>query len=236
MLENIKPLQYQELPANIKADVSKSDFLEGFTDDLNSSVVLLVIDAVSEIQKEIEYSLDDSRELSLDERHDGLRAPRVLQTPEPGLKVTQYFDIQPETGQVYENYEVFSLETEKRIANTSQMYYSLYKNTVDIIVKYALEEARFPEIYASWSANDKVDYWVSFLYRSRRQNVEGGAEENVIFCPELVQEMKKTDKNVLVILPQCIKKLAFIEGIDDKKLMTAFVEKTGLDLKCTSGK
>jgi hypothetical protein len=229
MQKIVVTLNYSELPLVLSEQVEQADFLSGYSTS-DENILIWVINRASGKQKELEFFKLENRFLSREEREKKLPKPSKKILPKVGVEVLQYYSLEPETDVLYEKIDIFSLKTNEKVTQASQIYFISYKNTLEELVKAAIKKYEFPCIYASWDDEEKVNYWVEVLYRIRRQTGESGGKEDSVFDQELINNMFKVDAKISKIIPTCIKRLAAIEQQDEQKLFSAFLNRTGFEL------
>ena len=230
MSRTFKTLSYEELPSFIAKEIDKKSFLSSFFVDEVTSIVVWVIDESTGKQKELEFSVAENRALSLDDRKDNLPSPQKVLMTECGVEVMHCFYFEEITNVLYDEYRIHSINTGDEITSATQIFFSKYKESVPDIVRQALDDNDFPSVYASWEEPQKINYWVSVLYRMRRQSGESGGLEDDIFSPELINSMKKVDKDILRLMPYCLMQLADMEQLEKRELFSIFGKKTGMQL------
>lgn len=157
------------------------------------------------------------RFLSREERMQKFPLPEEILLPEKKLRVIKGYRLELNTDVRYETYAVFEQGSLTKFYECEQVYFAPYLVDVAEFVSSSLEQAMFPSIYRGWSAKDKINYWVSELYRLRRQTGEIGADEDDVIGTDLIDKMKEVDVDILKILPQIIKGLAAMENISQEK-------------------
>lgn len=222
-------ISYQELPVAVSIKFSEADFLKGFTLE-DSAVVAWLRGRARGRQKELEFAPPGYRQLSLLERNSRIPRARIVQRPDLGLEVAISYYFQPETEVLYEQVEVVASGSREWIGSRSEIFYTQYKNTLDQVVGQILSAHQFPSVYAAWSEEEKINYWVGKLYQIRRASGEFGASEDAAFDHELLEKMADVDRNIAGMLPSILNRLAAIERENADDMVTNFVARTGAKL------
>lgn len=223
----MKTMQYEELPSEIRTRVTPDNFLAAYTIDPAKRIVVWAVNNQIEKQEELEYSIPENKILTTEERKIAIPPGKTAVLPELGVEVYIEYELEKDTNVLYEKYKIFSIENKTFIAEASQIYFSPYKSPLKEAVRSALNDYRFPQLYKNWSTSEKINYWVEALYRLRRQTGEFGAHEDDIFDKSLIEQMKYVDPEIADLIPDCLKRLANIEQIDESNLLKSFEIKTG---------
>lgn len=225
-----KRLRYDELPAKLKSTIRESAFIKAYDRPEADSLIVWVVNEDLKKQQEIEFSLRESRALSPNEREPAFPVAEEVSVPGLGYRVMKGYQLEQGTDVLYETYEVYSNDLQKKITTCEQVYFSPMLADVADVVGPAVEAALLPVSYVSWPLKEKVDFWVASLYRLRHQTGETGAHEDEVFSLGLIDKMKKIDPNIHAILPLVIKGLATMESGDPVQLTTSFNRRTGLNI------
>ncbi len=228
MMKILGSLKYPELPSTLKAQVEQENYLSGYAISGEDSLIVWVLNNSTGKQQELEFSIFENKVLTRAERKNFLPAGQKIVLPSIGVEVLQYFALEAETDVLYEIFDIFYINANTKITQTSQIFFTKYKNTIEELVNTAINEYKFPAVYASWSDDEKVNYWVETMYRMRHQTGEAGGKEDDIFDQSLIDQMKNIDAKFLAILPSCLKRLASVEQLDEAQLISTFVSQTGL--------
>ncbi|MFC3032167.1 hypothetical protein ACFOEE_06520 [Pseudoalteromonas fenneropenaei] len=228
----MKNLQYNDLPETLKSKIKEEELLTAYSINNFKKVLIWIVNEELGKQEELEYSSEHNALLSLEERQKDAPCERVVSIPEMGVEILIYYSFELNTNVMYENYQIRPIGSTDVLANSSQIYYSPYKNSPEEVAKGVLDEYKFANTYKSFDRDEKINYWVGILYRLRRQAVESGCEEDVIFDDKLLKKMKEVDQDIEIILHLCLEKLAALEQIDESKLKKAFNKNMSDDLLC----
>ncbi|VWB69573.1 hypothetical protein BAR24066_03253 [Burkholderia arboris] len=110
------------------------------------------------------------------------------------------------------------------------MFFMQFPADPETVVRQAIEQARFPDTYAGWSAIERTRYWVGVLYRARRQTGESGISEDEAFRPALLTQMRAVDPEVDGILVAVLAELGRMEMIGPEVMRAAFNQRTGASI------
>lgn len=225
-----KRLRYEELPPQLKSLIKESAFIKAYDRAEAGSIIAWTVNEVSKKQQEIEFSLGESRVLSAKERAQAFPPAEEISVPGLGFRVIKGYQLEQGTDVLYETYDVYSDDLQKKIVTCDQVYFSPMLADVADVVGPAVEAASLPASYSNWPMKEKVDFWVASLYRLRRQTGETGAHEDEIFSLSLINKMKTIDPNIYAILPLVLKGLATMESADPVELTNSFNRRTGLSI------
>ncbi len=225
-----KALRYAQLPAELKPIIAEAALIKAYYCSEVDSIIAWVINEELNRQREIAFSLSKSRVLSSKEREQAFPATEEVSVPGLGYRVMKGYQLEGGTDVLYETYEVYSNDLQKKITTCEQVYFSPMLADVADVVGPAVEAALLPVSYVSWPLNEKVDFWVASLYRLRHQTGETGAHEDQIFSLGLIDKMKQIDPNIHAILPLVIKGLATMESDDPLESTKSFNRRTGLNI------
>lgn len=226
----INAIKYKDLPEDLRVNIAAEKFLSAYSSLDSKNVVVWVANDDTGMQQELEYDFIKGRFLTRQERSMLLSSGKNVFLPKQGVNVLIEPMLEKDTNVLYEVYKVFFSDSDELLGDVYQRYYSLYGKTIDEIVNSLLSERGFPSLYDKWDEKKKVEYWVSILYRIRRQAGESGVCEDEAFEPSLIEKMREIDEGIDKILPICLKRLASIEQVDEMRLINSFENKTGCKL------
>ncbi|MFB9995150.1 hypothetical protein ACFFLM_24690 [Deinococcus oregonensis] len=223
-------LTHAQLPAPLAALVDPSDFLKAFDCPETQTVVVWRVNKQIGKQQELEFSLHLMRGLTRPEREAQFPAPAEVPLPALGAHVMKRDRLEEGTDVRYETYDVYLLGQTAKITQCEQIYFAPALMTIADVVQPALENALFAGKYLAWSVDEKVSSWVAALYRLRRQMGETGADEDNLFSPRLLDELRLVDANIEAMLPSILHQLATMETSDPKAMLASFNSRTRLSL------
>lgn len=225
-----KYIEYAQLPLRLRVAFAEADFLDGYDFSTQGFVIAWFLNRKIGKQQEVEFSLEERRILSRDERERALPAKEEILLPDQGYRVQKGYWLEPNTDVRYETYDVYPEGSASKLLTCEQIYFAPALIDIGQVVRSAVKEASFPLEYARWSVPERVSYWVSALYRLRHQLGEIGAQEDDVFDPKLVNKMRAIDANIDSILPIVLGKLAAIESVNPRDLIQSFGKRTGFSL------
>jgi hypothetical protein len=85
--------------------------------------------------------------------------------------------------------------------------------------------------YAGWGRERRIAHWVDSLARQARGAVETGAPAEQVFDAALVDQMRRTDPHIELLLPPVLTDLAEREGVEPAQLSAAFARWTGVKVE-----
>jgi len=223
-------LRYEDLPVALARIVSKNDFLRAVARPEAGTIVVWVLDRKLRRQREVEFDLSQDRFLSNEERMATLPDMSEIYSEDAAWKIRISYRFERDTDVCYEVYSISPVSGSSQPIEAQQIYFGPGRTEVGKIVEQAIKKANFPKLYVRWSKEEKVEYWVSILYRLRRSNAESGMGEDSIFDKKLVSDMRRVDSKIENILYDIIHQLAVLENIDPPSLLDVFQRRTGRKL------
>jgi hypothetical protein len=88
-----------------------------------------------------------------------------------------------------------------------------------------------PPDYGDWSRQERINFWIGYLYRNRRWAGEDGLHEDDVFSPGLIEAMVALDAAIMKLLPRILEGLARMERCDPAALAAEFNRRTGLQIQ-----
>lgn len=220
-------IPYADLPSELTALVPVGDFMKAYESENLGNIIVWRRNGAGGLCEEFEYSNSSKRFLSGFERESLFPPVQEITLPELGVIAKISHSLEGESHALYQTYDVASLDSQWCGIHADQQVYAPAMRPVAEVVSEALESALFPARYAAWPRSDKVGYWVGMLYRQRRQTGENGQDEDVIFHPGLLEQMRQTDNQIEDIFPEIIRLLAHMEQRDPVELLAAFNARAG---------
>ncbi|NLR74500.1 hypothetical protein [Leeia aquatica] len=225
-----KKIEYEQLPVQLTLVVRKTDFIKGYDCADREAFVVWFANRATGKQQEVEFSLREQRILSRAEREKDFPPEEEIALPGLGFRVIKGYYLEQGTDVRYETYDVYPEGIQSKLLTCEQIYFSPVLINIGELVRSAAENASFPTVYSGWPLSDRVNYWVSALYRLRHRTGELGALEDDVFGPGLISKMKSIDTDINSILPAILKGLAAMESISPQGLLLSFNLRTGLSI------
>lgn len=85
--------------------------------------------------------------------------------------------------------------------------------------------------YAGWGREKRVAHWVQSLERSARDANRAGRTADTVFNPGLVDQMRRTDPHIELLLPVVLADLAENQAVEPDLLCTVFARGTGMPVE-----
>ncbi len=221
----MKTLEYEDIPGLIRSQYAQEQILSASVSDTTNNVVVWVANPETKKQMEIEYSSNENRLLSAEERLSALPSPHRIK--KESLSVIKSYLIEKDSCTLYEHYELRDTSEPMALAVASQIYYTPYRETEERIMEKLLKQVEQKISYSAMTKQQKAAYWSSRLYKKRRQIGESGGDEDAVFDKKLLEEMRKLDPIIEDILVECLRQLADMEQADYIELVEAFKKRTG---------
>ncbi|WP_174992934.1 hypothetical protein [Burkholderia arboris] len=222
-------LPYSALPASLTALIPEAVFLKALESAESQTIIVWYVDAKIGRQHEVEFSPQLGRLLSRNEREARFPLERRIVLRD-GIRVQVGHRLEAATDVRYETYTAYDPVTSSRLAVGEQMFFMQFPADPETVVRQAIEQARFPDTYAGWSAIERTRYWVGVLYRARRQTGESGISEDEAFRPALLTQMRAVDPEVDGILVAVLAELGRMEMIGPEVMRAAFNQRTGASI------
>ena len=87
--------------------------------------------------------------------------------------------------------------------------------------------------YAGWGRERRVAHWVQGIVRHAHAAIEAGVPATAVFDAGLVDQMRRTDPHIELLLPLVLADLADRENVDPARLSAAFAYGTGVQVEVT---
>lgn len=220
----------EKLPSKVLAQYSKEQTLDAYYNKLTEKYIIWVINPATKRQRELEFDVKSNRFVDISERQARLSLVENITYPQLGVSVAVDQHLDTETEALCESLHIYPIGSSEEIANCSYMVFSGISTDKLKHVEQALEKASFPIIYNSWSQLQRINYWAEVLYRMRRQAGEDGADEDCVFSSALVEQFKKVEPNIMVLLPAILTELANMEMTAASPIFAAFSARTQIEL------
>lgn len=163
-------IEYKQLPERASSAIKEEDFLCGWM--LGGDIFVWVKNPATERQLELEFSHQEQRFLSREERQRRLPVPETLMVS--GHRVDRRYELAGETDTLYVDYRVTPSFGGDPVRENDRAFPPGLQRGLDAIMRSALEKAQLRLWYATWSREERVRYWVSALYRVERNTREDG--------------------------------------------------------------
>ncbi|MGS0892695.1 hypothetical protein ACVBGC_09125 [Burkholderia stagnalis] len=222
-------MSYSALPSPLAALIPEAVFLKAFEIAESQTIIVWYSDTKLGRQHEVEFSPRLGRLLSRDEREARFPAERWMVLCD-GIRVHVSNRLEADTEVRYETYTAYEPVTSSKLAVGEQMRYMPFLTEPETVVRQAIEKAKFPTMYAQWSATERIRYWAGTLYRARRQTGEAGVHEDDIFRPSLLEQMRAADPGIDGILAFILVELSRMEMASADVVRAAFNQRTGASI------
>lgn len=214
------------LPSDAVAELKR--FLFAYELVGSGRYVIRHADPSSKSIEELEFDSNQGRYLSASERLQ-LRAsePSHFRMPS-GQTVRVSYRLHPERNTLLAHYDVFASDHAQPVVEVEQEVYAAIQSDRIAFITKELQRARFPAEYLRWGEDAKAAYWADALHRLRRANGESGRDEDEVFTPALLADMKRIDPQVSGLLPRILRRLAALAQVDPGQLEACFMQRVGL--------
>jgi len=221
-------LEFEELSSSLRARLDEGNFLHACESANMQNTIVWMMDGENGIRIELEWDPNKNDFLESPERLAMFRSPYQVDLQEAAVYAKICHLLDPNEGSLKEEVSVFSLDDGVEIFKFCQDVYSPVRIDVKDLIKRKLEDVGFPRLYATWSSERKIEYWVSSLYRLRRATGERGIHEDETFGIGILERMRQVDPHINRILRDVINELARMERLDSTELARAFEIRTGV--------
>lgn len=85
--------------------------------------------------------------------------------------------------------------------------------------------------YAGWGRERRVAHWVQSIARHARAAADAGVPAASVLDGRLVDQMRRTDPHIELLLPLVLTDLAVSEGVEPADLSAAFARGTGMEVQ-----
>lgn len=220
-------IEYRNLPPSLRESLDVELFIFAVPADNPDNIIVWILDRLEKSNKELEYSISKSRFLSIEERRTSLKNEEIYRFPKLGvdLQIKKIFE---ESTSVQLNiYRLRSIDSGVSLIEKETMHYFDLDTDINDVVEQLLSELELPALYLKMPGDDKINYWVSYLYRAKRQS-DGYCNTMIdFFDMPLIAKMRKFDPEINKIIPRILEKLASLENMDINLLVREFNERTG---------
>ena len=202
-------IQYEHLPECASSAIKEEDFLCGWM--LGGDIFVWVKNPATEKQIELEFSDREQRFLSREERQQ--RLPRPDNFVVNGHRVDRRYELADETDALYVDYLVTPSFGGDPVRESDMAFPIWLRRGLDATVHRALEKARLPLRYTTWSREERVRYWVAALFLVERNTREhsykvGPLAEDLHF----IERASRTDPSIAELIPDIEAMLIAIVG------------------------
>jgi hypothetical protein len=111
-LEIMERLDYNNMPSLIRSLYAKEQFLSAHTSDLSNNLIVWVINPIHKKQLEIEFSTEEGRILSIQERLESLPTSQRVEFEHEGrsLTLTTSYTLGEDCETLYQRHEIIDRE------------------------------------------------------------------------------------------------------------------------------
>lgn len=223
-------IKYSNLPECLRASIDVELFMFATPADNSDNIIIWVLDKLQKSNKELEYSISKSRFLSIEERRTSLENGEVYRFPVLGVELHIEKTFEESTGVQLDIYRLSSIDSGASLIEKEAMHYLYSDMDINDVVEQLLSELELPALYLKMPEDDKINYWVSYLYRAKRQS-DGYCNTMIdFFDMSLIAKMRQLDPEINKIIEKILEKLATLENMDRNLLVREFNERTGFSL------
>lgn len=223
-------IKYCNLPACLRELIDVELFMFAVPADNPDNIIVWVLDTLKISNKELEYSISKSRFLSIEERITSLKNEEIYRFPKLGVELHVEKIFEKSTGVQLDIHRLRSIDSGVLLIEKETMHYFYSDTDINDVVEQLLSELEFPALYLKMPEDDKINYWVSYLYRAKRQS-DGYCNTMIdFFDMSLIAKMRELDPEINIIIAKILEKLASFENMDRNLLVREFNERTGFNV------
>jgi len=205
----LSEIEYKQLPERAASAIKEEDFLCGWT--LGGNIFVWVKNPAAEKQLELEFSHCEQRFLSREERQ--RRLARSDDSVVEGHRVDRRYTLADDTDALTVDYLIKPGFGGEPVRESDMAFPAGLQRGLDAAMRRALEKARLPLVYATWSREERVRYWVAALYRVERNTHEHAHKAGPLAeDPHFIERASRTDPRIAELIPDIEAMLIAIVG------------------------
>ncbi len=219
-------VRLDELPEPLRSAINRNRFLFAWSLPERGRTIARHVRADGE-REELEFDVALGRVLTPDERRRELPEGGQETIAEEGVTVVSRYSLDARTSELRVELEVID-GADATVLKIRRAVYAPIPWERTAAIREALQERRFPAVYAAWPREQRAAHWAFRLHRLRRAHGEDGREEDEVYSLELVRDLERTDPQVRALLPEILALIADLEQTAPEEVARRFTARTGI--------